>query len=141
LAQSLRRAAEAGALVIAPAGNNSTSTEEYPAAVPTVFSVAALDLEGKLAPFSNFGQWIKAGAPGTDILTLDPAGRIQKMSGTSASCAEAAGIAALVWSVKPELRGEQVGKILADTAVPTRDKRIRTGLLNALAAVRAAKAL
>jgi len=39
------------------------------------------------------------------------------MRGTSASCAEAAGIAALGWAVKPELRGEQGGKILADTAV------------------------
>jgi subtilisin family serine protease len=107
--EAVAQAIKGGALVIAAAGNDSSQIG-FPAALPGVFSVGAIDLEDKLAQFSNLGSSLKAVGPGIDILTLDSLGRIQKLNGTSATCAEAAGIAAPVWSTRPALSDEEVGK-------------------------------
>jgi hypothetical protein len=135
LAEAVKGVRDAGGLVVAPAGNESSSLEFYPAAFSTVLSVAALDTKGVLAKFSNYGKWVKTSAPGVGILTLDPSGRTQKMDGTSASCAEAAGIAALVWSVRPQLTGEKVAQILLETAGQPVGPQTAAGPLNATAAV------
>src|SRR5439155_22094899 len=56
---TLQRAAasaiQAGALVVAAAGNDSTSQLFYPAAFPPVLAVAAVGPAAAPAPYSNFG--------------------------------------------------------------------------------------
>ena len=57
-------------LVIAAAGNEGTSTTYgyYPAALANVVAVSAIDsTHDRLAPFSNYGDWIDIAAPGVDI--------------------------------------------------------------------------
>ncbi len=140
LASTVKEAIEGGALVVAAAGNDSSASEYYPAAFPNVLSVAALDDHGKLATFSNYGPWIQASAPGVDVLALDSSGSTKKISGTSISCAAAAGVATLVWSANPQLGASQVQHILLETASKSPDSRVPAKQLNANAAVAKARA-
>ena len=55
-------------LVVASAGNDGTARPYYPAALPGVVGVGALDQGGRAA-FSNFGSWVDASAPGVDIVS------------------------------------------------------------------------
>ncbi|MEX2080501.1 MAG: S8 family serine peptidase [Dehalococcoidia bacterium] len=68
LAKKIRKVQDLGAVVVASAGNDSTSAPLYPACLPGVVSVGALGPFGP-APFTNFGPWVRACAPGTDIVS------------------------------------------------------------------------
>jgi subtilisin family serine protease len=57
-----------GTVVVASAGNDSTCRPTFPAALPGVISVAALAADGP-AWFTNYGPWVRACAPGVDIVS------------------------------------------------------------------------
>ena len=63
---AIKAAINAGVVVVASAGNDGISRKAYPAAFEGVVSVAALGPSGP-APFSNWGSWVRACAPGVDI--------------------------------------------------------------------------
>ena len=67
LADAVRRLLR-DSLVIASAGNDATSRPYYPAALPGVIAVGALDQAGR-ARFSNFGSWVDACAPAVDVVS------------------------------------------------------------------------
>ena len=83
-------------------------------------------------------------APGVDIVS-SVGSAYAAMSGTSMSSPHVAGVAALVRSANPRLTGPQIEGILRSTAtdvgVPGRDGASGDGLVDALAATRAAVAL
>jgi hypothetical protein len=56
------------AVVVASAGNDATSRPLFPACLPGVIGVAALDGYGP-APYSNRGAWVSACAPGSDLVS------------------------------------------------------------------------
>jgi subtilisin family serine protease len=62
------RMKEKGTVVVAAAGNNAQPRPFWPAAFPGVIAVAALveDSSGP-APFTNFGWWVDACAPGVNV--------------------------------------------------------------------------
>jgi subtilisin family serine protease len=62
----------AGTLLIAAAGNDNISTPSYPAALPSVISVAAIDQSKNQASFSNYGPTIALAAPGVDVESTVP---------------------------------------------------------------------
>jgi subtilisin family serine protease len=94
-----------GAVVIAAAGNSGSSTPEYPAAegVAGSLSVGASTMVDTLASFSNFGPWVNVAAPGESILSSVPGGEYAVWSGTSMATPLAAGVAALIRSIDPDL--------------------------------------
>jgi len=53
---------------VGSAGNEGTCVEQFPAALPEVIAVAALSPDGP-APWSNYGPWVDACAPGTDLVS------------------------------------------------------------------------
>ncbi|MFP5377758.1 MAG: S8 family peptidase [Acidimicrobiia bacterium] len=57
-----------GVVVVASAGNDGSCRATYPAAFPDVVSVGAVGPSGP-APFSNYGPWVRACAPGVDLLS------------------------------------------------------------------------
>jgi len=67
-----------GVIIVAAAGNDGKDKKMYPAAysvepdIDNVISVGAVDQNGNLASFSNFGNWVKIAAPGVNILSLWP---------------------------------------------------------------------
>ncbi|MDH4078067.1 MAG: S8/S53 family peptidase, partial [Acidimicrobiia bacterium] len=57
-----------GPYIVASAGNSASCRKSWPAALPEVISVGAICATGP-AWFSNFGPWVKACAPGVDIVS------------------------------------------------------------------------
>jgi len=68
LASAIRGAQLKGTVVVASAGNDGICRPSLPAALPDVVSVAALGPNGP-ARFSNYGPWVRACAPGVDIVS------------------------------------------------------------------------
>jgi hypothetical protein len=68
LRKAIRWAQLRGAVVVASAGNDGCCRKTYPAAYPDVIAVSALASCGP-APFTNWGSWVRACAPGVDIMS------------------------------------------------------------------------
>jgi thermitase len=105
----IREAGEEGILFIAASGNASADadkTPHYPASynLPNVMSVAAMNRQDEMAPFSNYGaKSVHIAAPGAEILSTWLGGEFREASGTSMATPEVAGVAALVLSAEPDL--------------------------------------
>ncbi|HWP60816.1 MAG TPA: S8 family serine peptidase [Candidatus Acidoferrales bacterium] len=97
-----------GLVLVAAAGNKTTSTPYYPAALDNVVAVSATDKYDQLASFSNFGSWIDVAAPGTSIYTTNRGGGYGTWQGTSFASPQVAALAALVFSLNPGLSNAQV---------------------------------
>jgi subtilisin family serine protease len=71
--EAFQAAADAGMLIIAASGNDSSPDFEaplsYPAAYPSVLSVGAVDGQAAVASFSNRGNGLDLVAPGVDVLS------------------------------------------------------------------------
>jgi subtilisin family serine protease len=68
LAAAVRAATAKGTVVVASAGNDGTCRPNYPAALPGVVGVGAVGPQGP-APFTNYGPWVRACAPGVDVVS------------------------------------------------------------------------
>lgn len=95
LRDAIRTVHQAGVLMVAAAGNKGYRVL-YPAAYPEVIAVASTDENDQRAWFSNMGPEVDLVAPGTNLLTTGLNGDYQRVSGTSFSVPQVAGVAALV---------------------------------------------
>jgi membrane-anchored mycosin MYCP len=120
-----------------------------------VLSVAAVQRDGAVAEFSINGPWVSVAAPGTEIISLDPAapaglanqsvdekGNAQPIQGTSFAAPYVAGLAALVRQKYPELTAAQVmNRIKVTSAHPAanggHDNLVGYGMINPVAALTA----
>jgi hypothetical protein len=107
-------------VVVAAAGNRGAAIAEYPAAEqhPGLLAVAASTESEELAAFSTFGSWVQVAAPGEDIISTVPGGGYGTWSGTSMAAPFAAGQAALMRAVFPELSAADIVDEIVETAVP-----------------------
>ena len=135
-----------GMVHFASAGNDNGGPITYPATLGTVNAVAAVDVDGLRAGFSNIGTQMAYAAPGVSVRTTDRQGAsgysgadYAYVQGTSFASPYAAGVAALLLSENDQLSSGQVETILATTA---RDKgsagwdtSYGWGFINAKAAV------
>jgi subtilisin family serine protease len=122
LAAAIAAAHARGVVLVAAAGNDDTSTPQYPAAYPGVLAIAAVDQEGQKAPFSNYGaDWVDLATPGVGITSTVPvSGTIlyATWSGTSMAAPFAAGAAALVYQNDPTLSADGVMQRLISSGQP-----------------------
>lgn len=131
-----------GGITIAAGGNGGTldSSPDH----PDVVSVAATNAGDERPSWASFGPYIDLAAPGVSLKTTKSGGGTVTASGTSFASPLVAGIAALVWSVDPELSPAEVEALLKESAVdlgdPGRDDRFGAGRVDAAAAVAAALA-
>jgi subtilisin family serine protease len=117
-----------GCVVVFAAGNDSVSTILYPANLPNVIAVGAIQTNGTRSVFSNYGSDLDVVAPGATIISTDitgtggyntssgTAGDYASRSGTSLACPHVAGIAALILAVNSDLTRIQVKNIIESTA-------------------------
>jgi thermitase len=121
LGDVIRKAGEEGILFVAAAGNNAENADRFPHYpsgydLPNVVSVAALNRRDELASFSNYGpKSVHLAAPGAEILSTWLRGEYEEHSGTSMATPVAAGVAALVLSVEPNLSVAELKKRLTDS--------------------------
>lgn len=112
-------------LVIAATGNSGGGVS-YPAAYDSVLAVAATDSSDQVAAFSNYGSAVDLAAPGVDIYstwchpnvlmaTCEGSYYFNK-SGTSMAAPHVSGVAALVWSHRPNLSANLIAYQLMYTA-------------------------
>lgn len=115
LRQAVEDAQAAGAIIVAAAGNSGLI--EYPAALPGVVAVTAVD-DGGLPPwFAPLGDRIDLAAPGVDVLAEGPTALL-RMSGTSPSTAIVAASAAIVVGQLPSAGSEAWKLILLRSVTP-----------------------
>ena len=120
-----QRAAAAGTLIVAAAGNNGPDQPvNHPANCPSIMAVAAVDSNLVVADFSARGLDPDGGAidfagPGVDVYSSVPMPeRYDRFNGTSMATPHAAGIAALHAEADPGTRGLALGERLKQTAKP-----------------------
>jgi subtilisin family serine protease len=105
LSQAISYANQAGLVLVAAAGNESTSAPVYPAALnSSVMGIASTTDYDTRSTFSNYGSvdvWIAA--PGEYVISTFPGGTYAASSGTSFSSPLVAGSADLLLSAKPSL--------------------------------------
>lgn len=151
LVKVIRKATEAGVLVVGASGNEGKAVE-FPATMNEVMTVGATTAAGKWATYSCYGDDVDLVAPGgsemmpvystwPSYLTssdLDAGKRRPHLTaglvGTSMAAPHASGAAAVVWSQRPALAVGQVrARLLAmaeDLGTPGPDARYGFGLLN-----------
>jgi subtilisin family serine protease len=104
-----------GVLIVAAAGNESSPTPDYPAALPNVLSVSASDQNDGLYGFSNSGA--RVAAPGENSTTGLGTSYVSFL-GTSSAAPVVSGIAALAFSLVPGATAGQVEQAIETSAVP-----------------------
>ena len=165
---TVSQARAAGVIVIAAAGNESTTLPSYPAAYNGVVSVSATTITNSLAGYSNRGSTIDIAAPGGNngsdingdgvgdgvVSTIGDDGstgpvqfRYSALNGTSMATPHVAGVAALMKSVHRNLTPAEFdtaitsGRITDDLGTTGRDDLFGHGLINAQKAVAEANRL
>ena len=143
----LARLVASGALVIAAAGNEALDRAAFPAAVPGVLAVAAINAAGARWTNSNFGEFVDLAAPGENIFAPDPLWpqRLRSANGTSLAAALTAGAAALVRRQHPGFSAAEVSTCLLTGSAPLTRPLARTplgaGALDVAGALTCASAL
>lgn len=136
-----------GCIIVASAGNRTKEGVidpiSFPANIDGVIAVGAVDNTGKICHYSNQGKELSVVAPSDNIFTTDISGAdgysnsnyYPFFNGTSASCPQVAGIAAIVLTANNSLYSREVKEIIQQSATDLGesgwDKIYGYGLVNA----------
>ena len=125
-----------GITVIAAAGNESRPSLSFPANCPGVIAVVATQSLGDRAGYSNFGPEVLLSAPGGEFSVgstespesrggiistwVDPSNlpEYRLSEGTSMAAPVVSGIVALMYSMQPRIKPDQVRSILSNSVKP-----------------------
>ena len=139
LKAAIEKAAKAGQLFCASAGNSRRDNDRsphYPSSYDSenIISVAASDSSDRLASFSCYGKnSVDLAAPGVRILSLLPKNKTASWSGTSMATPHVAGAAALIFAVDPNAGYAEVKKAIMSSVDPVKafeGKMMAAGRLN-----------
>lgn len=128
-------AANHGVLVVAAAGNQAATAPRYPAAYPSVLSVAASDQNDALWESSNTGDTIDMAAPGTFIMTANANNTFATWSGTSFAAPIVASAAGLLMSAYPQAPATTIRTAITANTDPCCGNVFPAGRLNVVKAL------
>lgn len=112
---------ELNVLFFSAAGNRGVNIDEqpeYPASynLPSQITVGAVGPLNLMADFSNYGDRnVHLFAPGLRIVSTVPGGGWRSATGTSMATPFASGVAALLWSSKPEASASEIRAALLES--------------------------
>jgi len=148
-----------GCVVVASSGNYNSTNIIFPATLPDVITVGAINRKGKrwydsfTQQGSNYGDNLDVMAPGEDIWSTVLNNSYDSNTGTSYAAPYVSGIAALILSINPTMKLRDVRNIIESTAQKVGGYKYKTeaghdngtwykemgyGLVNAYAAVQKA---
>lgn len=123
-----------GVILVAASGNSGSVTSLYPAAYDTVISVAATDIYGSVAAFSNGGALVAA--PGVQVPVLSSDGNLYYGDGTSYAAPHVAGVLLLVEAEKDITPGQAETLIkLSTDEISDPNSKVEYGQINAVKAI------
>lgn len=146
----LKEAEKKGILIVAAAGNEESDIDQkksayYPASygLSNIITVSAYDKNLNVLGVSNYGKYsVDVFAPGHRIKSAYPNGRSGILTGTSQATAFVTGVASLIKSQYPSLKGQVIKKIISASAkeeVTFFNKCKSNGRLDAVKALKLAK--
>jgi subtilisin family serine protease len=115
---AIRYAEKRGVLVVVAAGNVAGSRARYPASLPNVASVTALDREGRVASWATRNASTDLAAFGEDVPVLIAGGGHRTARGTSYAAPRIAAAAARLLVARPDLTLPQLRRLLRDQYSP-----------------------
>jgi hypothetical protein len=121
---AIEHARASGALVVAAAGNHglqaSDAGGQWPANIPGVLAVGALNSAGERAAFSNTTRQVSwsVSAPGEGVCSLRSGGGYVRTSGTSVAAPLVSGLAATLRAICPNTQPDTVARLLIQTGLP-----------------------
>ncbi len=133
LRQAIQYAIGKGVFLFAAAGNRGytgTDSVDYPGHYPEMITIASIRDDEEPSSFSSGGDEVDLAAPGQAVYSTHKDGGYAYLSGTSMATPHAAGVAALLVSLFPEIeRQGQLEAFLRDHAkdLYQTGKDVRTG--------------
>ena len=134
LSHAIKYANSNNVLLVAASGNDGIGQVSYPARYDEVLGVSALNFNGTVANFSNFGDGVDLSAPGVDVISAYGVDGYAVLNGTSAATAFVSGaLLSELWRT-PHLPSQQVKELLFtyadETEKPGFDQLSGHGVLN-----------
>lgn len=123
---------KSGALIVVAAGNDGLDLDlrqQFPASFSfasqiTVAASTELDI---MAGWSNNGfRSVHLAAPGSNIYSTVPGGGYAFFDGTSMAAPLVSGVAAAIWSARPQATAGQIKRALLESVVVTPNREFRT---------------
>ncbi|HOR29568.1 MAG TPA: S8 family peptidase [Candidatus Sumerlaeota bacterium] len=110
-----------GIMAVCGAGNGGHNNDEepfYPGSygLDNIISVAAVNLTGELASFSNYGSSVEVAAQGSDVLTTDPYAGYYRAMGTSFATPRVTGAVALMMAEFPGMSASVIRNRIIETS-------------------------
>jgi len=114
-AEMLQKAWDTGIILVAAAGNERGAVI-YPAALPFVIAVSAMNVDDQITDWSNRGPEIDLAAPGSGITSTYLRGGYATWSGTSMATPHVSASAALAIASHPRMTSQEIVQLLFDKA-------------------------
>ena len=133
---AVQEARNINVVCVASAGNHGLPVQQYPTSQHELISVTSVESNNVKSGYSDFGSWISVSAPGTSIRSTYWNGGYANWSGTSFAAPFVAGEAALIISIRPNLRSREVKDAIlrqahsVDSFNPNYRGRLGSGLID-----------